>query len=300
MDRLTKSAHFLPMKVTDSLEKLGQLYIQEIVRLHGVPVTIVSDRDPRFTSRFWEGLQRGFDSELVFSTAFHPQTDGQSERVIQIVEDMLRACVLDFGGTWEKYLPLVEFAYNNSYQASIGMAPYEALYGRPCRSPISWAEVGEAVVLGLEMVRKTTEKVNLIKSRLLTAQSRQKSYADRRRRPLEFSVGDYIFLKVSPRKGISRFGVRGKLAPRYIGPFKILEKIGEVAYRLALPVQLAGVHNVFHVSMLRRYEPDVSHVLNWKELELQADASYDKSPSQIVDSKEQVLRGKTIRLVKVL
>ena len=300
VDKLTKSAHFLPIKVTDSLEKLSQLYFQEIVRLHGVPVTIVSDRDPRFTSRFWESLQKGLDTELVFSTAFHPQTDGQSERVIQIVEDMLRACALDFGGTWEKYLPLVEFAYNNSFQASIGMAPYEALYGRPCRSPVSWLEVGEATILGPELVRETTEKIKIIKSRLLTAQSRQKSYADRRRRPLEFGVGDHVFLKVSPRKGISRFGIRGKLAPRYIGPFEILERVGEVAYRLALPMQLAGVHNVFHVSMLRKYEPDASHVLNWQELDLQADASYDEVPREILDTKEQVLRGKTIRLVKVL
>ena len=138
------------------------------MRLHGVPVSIVSDRDPRFTSHFWKGLQKGFDSELVFNTAFYPQTDGQSERVIHIVEDMLRACVLDFGGTWEKYLPLVEFASNNSFQASIGVAPYEKLYGRPCKSPISWTEVGEAAVLGPEMVRETIEKVKLIKSLLLT------------------------------------------------------------------------------------------------------------------------------------
>ena len=137
MDRLTKTAHFLPMRVSDSIDTLSHLYIREIVKLHGVPVSIVSDRDPRFTSRFWQGLQSALDTQLLFSTPFHPQTDGQSERTIQILKDMLRACVLDFHGTWEDHLSLVEFAYNNSYQASIQMAPFEALYGRPCKSPLS-------------------------------------------------------------------------------------------------------------------------------------------------------------------
>ena len=159
-------------------DMLSHLYIREIVKLHGVPVSIVSDRDPRFTSRFWQGLQSALDTQLLFSTAFHPQTDGQSERTIQILEDMLRACVLDFHGTWEDHLPLVEFTYNNSYQVSIQMAPFEALYGRPCRSPLSWAEVGEIEALGPEFARETTEKVRLIRQRLLTAQSLQKGYAD--------------------------------------------------------------------------------------------------------------------------
>ena len=159
VDRLTKSAHFLAMKTTDSMNSLAKLYIQEIVRLHGIPVFIVSDRDPKFTSQFWQSLQRALGTQLNFSTAFHPQTDGQSERVIQILEDMLRACVLDFGGNWADYLPLAEFAYNNSYQSSIGMAPYEALYGRPCKSPLCWIEMGESHLLGPEIVQETTEKI---------------------------------------------------------------------------------------------------------------------------------------------
>ncbi|RVW68091.1 Retrovirus-related Pol polyprotein from transposon 17.6 [Vitis vinifera] len=214
VDRLTKSAHFLAMKTTDSMNSLAKLYIQEIVRLHGIPVSIVSDRDPKFTSQFWQSLQRALGTQLNFSTAFHPQTDGQSERVIQILEDMLRACVLDFGGNWADYLPLAEFAYNNSYQSSIGMAPYEALYGRPCRSPLCWIEMGESRLLGPEIVQETTEKIQLIKEKLKTAQDRQKSYADKRRRPLEFEEGDWVFVKVSPRRGIFRFGKKGKLAPR--------------------------------------------------------------------------------------
>ena len=136
IDRLTKSAHFLPIKMTYSLEQFAEIYVREIVRLHGVPVSIISDRDSRFTSSFWKSVHRAMGTNLKFSTAFHPQTDGQTERTIQTLEDMLRACTLDFQGSWSKYLPLIEFAYNNSYQATIGMAPYEALYGRKCRSPI--------------------------------------------------------------------------------------------------------------------------------------------------------------------
>ena len=164
--------------------RLGEilwLYSREIVRLHGVPVSIVSDRDPRFTAHFWKSFQQAMGTWLTMSTAFHPQTDGQSERTIQVLEDMLRAYVQDHKGSWEEHLPLVEFAYNNSYQASIQMAPYEAVYGRPCRSPLCWTEVGESSITGPDLIRDTSEKVNLIRQRLLTAQSRQKSYADVRR-----------------------------------------------------------------------------------------------------------------------
>ncbi|RVW12300.1 Transposon Ty3-G Gag-Pol polyprotein [Vitis vinifera] len=299
VDRLTKSAHFLPMRITDSVIVLSKLYVKEIVRLHGVPLSIVSDRDPRFTSQFWQSLQKALGTEIKLSSAFHPQTDGQSERVIQILEDMLRACVMDFKGNWVEHLPLIEFAYNNSFQSSIGMAPYEALYGRPCRSPMCWMESGEASLIGPELVQETTDKIRVIRDRLLAAQSRQKSYADHRRRPLEFQIGDHVFLRVTPRKGVFRFGKRGKLAPRYVGPFEILQKIGEVAYKLALPPQLSGIHDVFHVSMLRKYEPDTTHVLDWQDLNLQEDVTYEEGPRQILDKKEKVLRTKIIPLVKV-
>ena len=169
VDRLTKSTHFIPMRTSDSVERLVELYIREIVRFHGVPVTFVSDRDPCFTAWLWQSLQEALGTKLTLNTAYHPQTDGQSKRTIQILKDMLRACVLDFKGPWERHLPLIEFAYNNSYQASIGMASFEALYGRPCKSLICWAEVGDAPLLGLEIVRETTEKVVLIRKRLATA-----------------------------------------------------------------------------------------------------------------------------------
>ena len=172
VDRLTKSAHFLAVRMTFTLERFCRLYIQEIVQLHGVPVSIVSDRDPRFTAHFWKSFQKAMGTRLTMSTAFHPQTDGQSERTIQVLEDMLRACVLDHKSSWEEHLPLVEFAYNNNYHASIQMAPYEALYRKPCRSPLCWTEVGETSITGPNLIRDTSEKVSLIRQRLLTAQSR--------------------------------------------------------------------------------------------------------------------------------
>ena len=162
VDRLTKSAHFLPVKSTYTMDQYAQLYVQEIVRLHGVPNAIVSDRDPKFTSAFWTSLHRAMGTKLAFSTAYHPQSNGQTERVIQILEDMLRACVLDFKGSWDKYLALAEFTYNNSYRTTIGMAPYEAL-GRKCRSPIHWDEVGERKLIGPELVQQTAEVVEKIR-----------------------------------------------------------------------------------------------------------------------------------------
>ena len=207
---------------------------------------------------FPKGYGQTADDEYIVP----PSDRCQSEMTIQVLEDMLRACVLDHKGSLEEHLSLVEFAYNNSYQTSIQIAPYEALYGRPCRSPLCWTEVGESSIIGPDLIRDTSEKVNLIRQRLLMAQSRQKSYADVRRRPLEFKGGDHVFLKVMPKRGVVRFGKRGKLSPRFIGPFEILERVGTVAYRLALSPSMSGVHEVFNVSMLRKYTPDPAHVVD--------------------------------------
>ncbi|KAK8609334.1 hypothetical protein V6N13_061783 [Hibiscus sabdariffa] len=283
VDRLTKSAHFIPVRTNYTVDKLAKLYISEIVRLHGVPLSIISDRDPKLTSRFWHALHDALETSLNFSTAFHLQTDGQSERVIQILEDMLWGCVIDFRGSWEDFLPLTEFAYNNSYQASIRMAPYEALYGRRCRTPICWAELYDRKILGPELIQETEDTVRLIRDRLKQAFDRQKSYADRRRKDIEFAVGDRVFLKVSPWKKVLRFGRKGKLSPKFIGPYRILERVGTVAYRLELPPQLSRIHNVFHVSMLRQYRPDPSHIIQVQDVELRPDLSYDEEPVQILD-----------------
>ena len=239
-------------------------------------------------------------TRLHFSTDFHPQTDDQSERTIQTLEDMLMAYVLEFKGSRDRHLPLMEFAYNNSYQSSIEMAPYEALYGRKCRTPLCWDEVGEIKLSGREIVQVTTDNVKVIRYRLKIAQDRQKSYSDNRMRDLEFQVGDQVFMRISPWKGVLQFGKKGKLSPFYMGPYEIVERIGEVAYRLRLPPELAIIHDVFHVSMLRKYIADPSHVLRDQPVELNEDLTYEERPVQIVDRKDQVLWNKVIPLVNVL
>ncbi|GKA46545.1 putative nucleotidyltransferase, ribonuclease H [Tanacetum coccineum] len=300
VDRLTKSAHFLPIRKNYGISKLAEIFRQEIVRLHGTPTSIVSDRDPKFTSRFWKGLQKAWGTRLKFSTTFHPQTDGQSERTIQTLEDMLRACALEWTGSWDEYLCLVEFAYNNSWHASIKAAPFELLYGRKCRAPICWDEVGERLIEGPELIEITNEKVAVAKEKLKEARSRQKSYADKHRRDLEFQVGDRVFLKVSPFRGVKRFGIKGKLSPRFIGPFEILERIGEVSYRLALPPQLSHVHDVFHVSLLRGYHYHPLHVASYPFDQIQPDMSLSEEPESILDRQERVMRNKVIPFVKIL
>ncbi|GJY15993.1 reverse transcriptase domain-containing protein [Tanacetum coccineum] len=299
VDRLTKSAHFLAIPEDYSTEKLARLYTDEIVARLGVPVSIISDRDTRFTSRLWQTFQKSLGTRLDMSTAYHPQTDGQSERTIQTLEDMLRACVIDFGGSWDVYLPLAEFSYNNSYHTSIRCAPFEALYGRKCRSPVLWAEIGEGSLIGPELVQETTDKVVVIKERLQAARDRQKSYADNRRKPLEFEVGDRVMLKVSPWKGVVHFGKKGKLAPRYVGPFEILERIGPVAYRLRLPEELSGVHDTFHVSTLKKCLADASLHVPLNEIKVDKTLRFVEEPVEILDREVKGLKRSKISLVKV-
>ncbi|GJR50700.1 putative reverse transcriptase domain-containing protein [Tanacetum coccineum] len=290
VDRLTKSAIFMPMRETDPMDKLARMYLKEVVTKHGIPVSIICDRDPRFASNFWRSLQKALGTSLDMSTAYHPQTDGQSERTIQTLEDMLRACVIDFGNGWVKHLPLVEFSYNNSYHASIKAAPFEALYGRKCRSPVCWAEVGQVQLTGPELVQETTERIIQIKQRIQTARDRQKSYADLKRKPMEFQVGDKVMLKVSPWKGVVRFGKRGKLNPRYVGPFKVLKKVGAVAYKLELPQELSRVHNTFHVSNLKKCYSDDPLVVPLEGLQVDDKLHFVEEPVEIMDREETVRR----------
>ncbi|KAK1415183.1 hypothetical protein QVD17_30955 [Tagetes erecta] len=275
VDRLTKSARFLAVKENDNTEALAKVYLKEVVSRHGVPLSIISDRDPKFTSAIWRSLQKSLGTRLNLSTAYHPQTDGQTERTIQTLEDMLRACALDFGKRWESHLPLIEFSYNNSYHTSIKMAPFEALYGRKCRSPICWAEP------------------------MAAARDRQKSYADKRRKPLEFSVGDRVLLKVAPWKGVIRFGKRGKLNPRYVGPFKITKRVGPVAYELDLPDELSGVHNVFHVSNLKKCLADESLAVPLEELHVDEKLRFIEEPVEIMDREVKTLKHSKIPIVRI-
>ncbi|GKA92975.1 putative reverse transcriptase domain-containing protein [Tanacetum coccineum] len=266
VDQLTKSAHFLPIRENDPLDKLARLYLNKIVARHGIPVSIICDRDGRFTSNFWKSFQKALGTDISMSTAYHPETDGQSERTIQTLEDMLRACMIDFG---KGHFPLAEFSYNNNYHANIKVAPYEALYGQKCRSPVCWAE------------------------------DRQKSYADRKRKPMEFKVGDKVMLKVSPWKGVIRFGKRGKLNPRYVGPFKVLAKVRKVAYKLELPQELSRVHHTFHVSNLKKCYADEPLIMPLEEIHVDDKLQFVDEPVEIMEPEIKRLKRSRIPLVKV-
>jgi hypothetical protein len=286
VDRLTKVAHFIPIKTTYPGAKLAELYMSRIVCLHGVPKKIVSDKGSQFTSKFWEKLHESMYTKLNFSSAYHPQTDGQTERTNQILEDMLRACALKYGKSWDKSLPYAEFSYNNSYQASIKMAPYEAIYGRQCRTPLFWSQTGESQVFGPEVLKNAEKQVQMVRESLKVAQSQQKSYADKRRRDLSFEIRYFVYLKVSPMRGTRRFRVKGKLAPRYVGPFQIIDHKGEVAYQLELPPQLSEVHDVFHVSQLKKCLRVPEEQLPMEYLDLGGHLTYSERPIKILDIAE--------------
>nr|GEW32576.1 putative reverse transcriptase domain-containing protein [Tanacetum cinerariifolium] len=227
------------------------------------------------------------------------KTDGQSERTIQTLEDMLRACVIDFGKGWVNHLPLVEFSYKNSYHASIKAAPFEALYGRKCCSPVCWTEVREAQILGPELIQETTEKIIQIKQRMQATRDRQKSYADLKHKPMEFQVRDKGMLKVSPWKGVVRFGKRGKLNPRYVGHFNVLERVGNVAYKLNLPEELSRVHNTFRVSNLKNCHADEPLDVPLDRLHVDDKLHFVEEPMEIMDRKVKRLKRSRIPLVKL-
>ncbi|GJX20380.1 putative reverse transcriptase domain-containing protein [Tanacetum coccineum] len=253
VNRLTKSAHFLAVCEDYNIEKLERLYINEIVARHGVPVSIISDRDRYFTSRFWQSLQKVLGARLD-----------------------------------------LKFSYNNSYNTSIKCAPFEALYGRKCRMPITWEEVGESKIIRPKIIQETIKKIDQIKEGLKTARDRQKSYADNQQKPLEVSVVDKVLLKVSPRKGVVRFGKRSKLSPRYVGTFEIIEPVGLVAYQLRLPLELVGVHDTFYVSNLKKCLAEVNLHLPLEEIKIDEKLRFVKEPIEIMDREVKKLKRKNV------
>ncbi|GJV34961.1 putative reverse transcriptase domain-containing protein [Tanacetum coccineum] len=261
------------MRETDPREKLERMYLKEAVTRHGISVSIICDRDLRFALNFWRSLQKALGTSLDISTAYHLQTDEQSERTIQTLEDMLRACVINFGKGWVNHLPLVEFSYNNSYHASIKAAPFKALYGRKCHSPI--------------------------KQRIQAARERQKSSTNLKRKPMEFQVGDRVMLKVSPWKGVVRFGKPGKLNPRYVGPFKVLERVGAIAYKLDLPQELSRVYNPFHVSNLKKCYTDEPLAIPLDGLHIDDKLHFVEEPVEIMDREVKRSKQSHIPIIKV-
>ncbi|GKB50149.1 putative reverse transcriptase domain-containing protein [Tanacetum coccineum] len=274
VDRLTKSAHFLAIRKDYSTEKLARLYTDEIVAHHGVPVSIISDRDARFFIMSWQNLLEAFRNRFGYvARSYHLLRQyGQSERTIQMLKDMFRACVIDFGGSWDVHLPLAEFSYNKSCHTSIWCAPFDALNGRKCRSPVLWAEIREGSLIGPELVHEMTDKVVVIKEKLKA---------------------------VSPWKGVVRFGKKGKLASRYVGPFEILERISPVAYRLRLSEELSGVHDTFHVSNLKKCLADASLHVPLDEIKVDKTLRFGEEPVEIMDREINSLKWSKISLVKV-
>ncbi|GKA67405.1 putative reverse transcriptase domain-containing protein [Tanacetum coccineum] len=235
-------------------------------------------------------IQEDYSIERLARLYIDEMSLDTDERTTQTLEDMLRACVIDFGGNWDVHLPLVEFSYNNSYHSSIRCAPFEALYERKYRSPILWAKIGESGLIGLELVQETTNEVVLIKKKLKVVRDRQKSYSDNRRKPLEFEVVDKVLLKVSPWKGVMQFGKKGKLAPRYVGPFEILERIILVAYRLRLPKELRDVHDTFHVSNLKKCLADANLHVPLDEIKIDKNLHFVEKPVEIMDREVKTLK----------
>ncbi|GJW84875.1 putative reverse transcriptase domain-containing protein, partial [Tanacetum coccineum] len=271
---------------------------QDLKKLYWWP-NMKAEIATKFTSHLWKSLNEALGTQLDMSMAYYPQTGGQSERTIQTLEDMLRAYVMDFEKGWDRHLPLIEFSYNNNYHTSIKAASFEVLYGRKFCSPICWAEVGDAQLTGPKIIRETTEKIIQIKHRLQASRDRQRSYADKRRKPLKFQVGDKVMLKVSPWKGVIRLGKRGKLNPRYIGPFKILAKVGMVAYQVELPEQLSHVHSTFHISILKKCLSDEPLAIPLDEIHVDDKLNFIEEQVEIMDHEVKHLKQSCIPIIKV-
>ena len=298
VDKLTKVAHFIPIRTSATATDVAQLFVKEIVRLHGIPARIISDRDAKFTSNFWKAMFQSLGTLLNLSSAYHPETDGQTERVNQVMEDMLRSYCSQQPRLWLKFLPLVEFAYNSSFHRSLQMSPFKALYGQECLIPLRLADPNLSVPAAKQTLEEMDQQLRLIRENLKRASDRQASYANLKRTPRSFGVGDRVFLRVKPKRSSLKLGKCRKLAYRYCGPFEVLRRIGEQSYELHLPPRL-HVHNVFHVSLLKEYVSDPLHVLRDEDAVLVNQEEFQMVPEQVLQTRERKLRHRTIRDVLV-
>ena len=293
VDRLTKIAHFIPTFTTVTAYGVAELFMREIFKHHGIPREIISDRGRKFVSEFWTTLFKLCGTKIKLSTAYHPETDGQTERTNRTLEDMLRMYVGKRQQSWDKWLHLIEFAYNDHVHSSIGVSPFYVLYGQECRTPITLSTPNTRFESINDMIREMNEIRESAKLAMKSAQDRAKYYADNKRVFREFEVGDKVFLKVTPNRFGLKLGKSRKLSPRFCGPFEILKRIGKVAYELKLPEDWK-IHNVFHVGLLRKYVSDPNHIL--PDLPKAApEGELLAEPEKILKIENQNLRNKTFR-----
>ena len=290
VDRLTKMCKFIPTKTTVKTPELARLFIEHVYKLYGLPASIISDRDRKFDNHFWRAVFNKLETTLNLSTADHPQTDGQTERVNQVLEDMLRAYVSKKQTNWEDYLPIMEFAYNSAKHVTTGFSPFMLMYGYQPRSPMTVGLATEKVQQAKEFLQEHFDMLRLARQNVQQAQDRYKKYANEHRRLVSFEEGDRVFLKVPEHSQSLKTGIVAKLSPRYCGPFTILKRIGQVAYKLALP-EHSKVHPVFHVSRLRKQLGQNDNVVDTGVLvDIIEPPSVPHEPECILDMHEQRTR----------
>jgi hypothetical protein len=292
VDKLNKTVLFIPVKTKHKATNIAYIYMKEVVRLHGVPKEIVSDRDSKFTSKFWPCLFKGFGKNMNLSMTHHPDSDGKTKRTNKIIEDMLRMYVMDHPSKWE------DFSYNNGYQASLKMSPFEALYGSKCNTPMNWDKPTDRAIIGPYLLKEMEEKMTRMRHNLKDTQDRKKSYGDKNKFFRDFKVEEDVFLKVKAKISSIILGCFPKLAARYCGSFEMLEKIISIAYMLSLLASMR-VYNIFHVSILNKYVLDPNHINDWTVIQVENKWDFRMEPVCILDQKVKVLWNKFIGMVKV-
>eukprot|EP00253_Pinus_taeda_P019762 PITA_19762 len=288
VDKLSESAHFIIVQSTYRAVQIANIFMQNIFKLHEIPKMIISNQDVKFTSAFLKSLFEGLGTQLHFSTTYHPQTDGHTERVDKVVEDMLRMYVMQQPAKWEDYLHLVEFAYNNEYHASLQMSPFEVLYGRKCMTSLCWSGLKDKLLLGSNMLEEMKEMVKKVRINLKVAQDQYNNFGNQKKSFRELQVGDHVYNQVRAKKSTLQWAGCAKLAPRYCGPFQILARIEPVTYQLPLPNHI-HVHNVFHVSLLKKYVYDANHIIQWKDIQVEPEGEFLVEPLVILDLTEVTL-----------